>query len=138
MIHIYGLNNTAWSVLIVIICSKVAVTVLCVYLYAVKVKVEIQSMSFLFVCDFAKCCFSSFCLQTPLHLAVITHQPGVVEAFLKGGADPGALDRNGQTALHLCCEQQQDACLRVILSHFSQLLCCPSGCLNSKNFEGDC
>ncbi|KAM9488368.1 B-cell lymphoma 3 protein [Clarias gariepinus] len=74
--------------------------------------------------------------QTPLHLAVITHQPGVVEAFLKGGADPGALDRNGQTALHLCCEQQQDACLRVILSHFSQLLCCPSGCLNSKNFEG--
>ncbi|XP_026781745.3 B-cell lymphoma 3 protein [Pangasianodon hypophthalmus] len=74
--------------------------------------------------------------QTPLHLAVITHQPGVVEALLQGGADPEALDRNGQTALHLCCEHQQDACLRVILSHLSRLPCCPSACLNSRNFEG--
>ncbi|KAF5899383.1 B-cell lymphoma 3 protein, partial [Clarias magur] len=74
--------------------------------------------------------------QTPLHLAVITHQPCVVEALLNGGAHPGALDRNGQTAFHLCCEYQQEACLRAILMHFSQLPCCPSDCLNRKNFEG--
>ncbi|KAK3551657.1 hypothetical protein QTP70_020862 [Hemibagrus guttatus] len=74
--------------------------------------------------------------QTPLHLAVITHQPNVVQALLQGGSDPGALDRNGQTALHLCCEHQQDACLRVILSHFSRLPYCPTTCLNSRNFEG--
>ncbi|KAF7708676.1 B-cell lymphoma 3 protein homolog [Silurus meridionalis] len=74
--------------------------------------------------------------QTPLHLAVITHQPRVVKALLQGGADPGALDRNGQTALHLCCEHQQDVCLHIILSHLSQLSSFHSACLNSRNFEG--
>ncbi|XP_027005319.1 B-cell lymphoma 3 protein [Tachysurus fulvidraco] len=74
--------------------------------------------------------------QTPLHLSVITHQPSVVQALLQGGADPGALDRNGQTALHLCCEHQEDACLRILLSHLSILPYCPSACLDSRNFEG--
>ncbi|TSK34889.1 B-cell lymphoma 3 protein [Bagarius yarrelli] len=74
--------------------------------------------------------------ETPLHLAVITHQPSVVQALVQGGADPGALDRNGQTALHLCCEHQQDACLQIILSHLSLLPCCPPTCLDSRNFEG--
>ncbi|XP_010892434.1 NF-kappa-B inhibitor epsilon [Esox lucius] len=69
--------------------------------------------------------------QTPLHLAVITHQPRLVETLLLAGADPGALDRNGQTAVHLCCEHGQQACLSVILSHNFI-----SSCLEVRNYEG--
>lgn len=69
--------------------------------------------------------------QTPLHLAVITKQAGMVEALLKAGADPGALDRNGQTALHLCCEYDQRDCLSLVLS-----LSSTSTCLEIRNYEG--
>ncbi|XP_040901344.1 B-cell lymphoma 3 protein homolog [Toxotes jaculatrix] len=69
--------------------------------------------------------------QTPLHLAVITHQADMVDTLLKAGADPAALDRNGQTALHLCCEYNQRECLSVVLA-----LSLPSKCLDSKNYEG--
>ncbi|KAK1795106.1 hypothetical protein P4O66_010278 [Electrophorus voltai] len=74
--------------------------------------------------------------QTPLHLAVITHQPGIVASLLQGGADPGALDRNGQTTLHLCCEHNQGTCLSIILCHLSRSPCCHSGLLDSRNYEG--
>ncbi|KAL6109796.1 bcl3 [Pungitius sinensis] len=70
--------------------------------------------------------------QTPLHLAVITQQAAMVEALLSGGADPAALDRNGQTALHLCCEYDQRGCLSVVLSHAAQ----SSTCLEIRNYEG--
>ncbi|KAJ8005262.1 hypothetical protein DPEC_G00144810 [Dallia pectoralis] len=69
--------------------------------------------------------------QTPLHLAVITHQPQLVETLLRAGADPGALDRNGQTAVHLCCEHGQQACLFVVLRHNFI-----SPCLEVRNYEG--
>ncbi|XP_052350689.1 B-cell lymphoma 3 protein homolog isoform X3 [Oncorhynchus keta] len=69
--------------------------------------------------------------QTPLHLAVITHQAHMVGALLRAGADPGALDRNGQTTVHLCCEHGQQACLSVVLSHPSILTC-----LEVRNYEG--
>uniref|UniRef100_A0A4W5M945 BCL3 transcription coactivator n=1 Tax=Hucho hucho TaxID=62062 RepID=A0A4W5M945_9TELE len=69
--------------------------------------------------------------QTPLHLAVITHQAQLVGVLLRAGADPGALDRNGQTAVHLCCEHGQQACLSVVLSHPSILTC-----LEVRNYEG--
>ncbi|XP_056142602.1 B-cell lymphoma 3 protein homolog [Lampris incognitus] len=69
--------------------------------------------------------------QTPLHLAVITHQAYMVEALLKAGADPSFLDRNGQTALHLCCEYGQQDCLAVVLSYLPS----PT-CLDFRNFEG--
>ncbi|KAM6935381.1 B-cell lymphoma 3 protein homolog [Lycodopsis pacificus] len=69
--------------------------------------------------------------QTPLHLAVITQQANMVEALLRDGADPAALDRNGQTALHLCCEYDQRDCLSVVLS-LSQ----SSTCLEIRNYEG--
>ncbi|XP_003458836.2 B-cell lymphoma 3 protein homolog [Oreochromis niloticus] len=69
--------------------------------------------------------------QTPLHLAVITKQANMVEALLKAGADPAALDRNGQTALHLCCEYDQRDCLSVLLSMPSS-----ATCLEIRNFEG--
>lgn len=72
-------------------------------------------------------------LQTPLHLAVITQQREMVDILLRAGADPAALDRNGQTALHLCCEYNQRECLSVVLS---QPL--PSSCLESRNYEGEC
>ncbi|XP_016142825.1 B-cell lymphoma 3 protein homolog isoform X2 [Sinocyclocheilus grahami] len=71
--------------------------------------------------------------QTPLHLAVITHQPILVKALLDAGADPGALDRYGQTALHLCCEHREVDCLSVILRHYPQN---PSPHLEIRNYEG--
>ncbi|KAL3059744.1 hypothetical protein OYC64_014360 [Pagothenia borchgrevinki] len=69
--------------------------------------------------------------QTPLHLAVITQQANMVDALVREGADPSALDRNGQTALHLCCEYDQHDCLSVVLSHPSS-----STCLELRNYEG--
>lgn len=69
--------------------------------------------------------------QTPLHLAVITKQPNMVETLLRAGAEPSALDRNGQTALHLCCEYNQRDCLSVVLS-----LSTLSTCLEIRNYEG--
>lgn len=69
--------------------------------------------------------------QTPLHLAVITQQVNMVEALLRAGADPTALDRNGQTALHLCCEYEQQDCLSLLLSQSSS-----STCLETRNYEG--
>ncbi|XP_077383355.1 uncharacterized protein bcl3 [Festucalex cinctus] len=69
--------------------------------------------------------------QTPLHLAVITKQVSMVEALLRAGSDPSALDRNGQTALHLCCEYDHAECLSVVLS-----LPASAGCLEMKNFRG--
>ncbi|XP_059363827.1 B-cell lymphoma 3 protein homolog [Carassius carassius] len=71
--------------------------------------------------------------QTPLHLAIITHQPVLVKALLDAGADPGALDRNGQTALHLCCERGEADCLSVILRPYPQN---PSPHLEIRNYEG--
>ncbi|XP_043116799.1 nuclear factor NF-kappa-B p100 subunit [Puntigrus tetrazona] len=71
--------------------------------------------------------------QTPLHLAVITHQLILVKVLLDAGADPGALDRNGQTALHLCCEHREVDCLSVILRHYPQN---PSPHLEIRNYEG--
>ncbi|XP_054638984.1 B-cell lymphoma 3 protein [Dunckerocampus dactyliophorus] len=69
--------------------------------------------------------------QTPLHLAVITQQVNMVDALLRAGADPSALDRNGQTAMHLCCEYNHRGCLSVVLSLPSS-----STCLEMRNYEG--
>lgn len=55
----------------------------------------------------------------------------MVEALLNGGADPAALDRNGQTAIHLCCEYDQRDCMSVLLSRSSS-----STCLEIRNYEG--
>lgn len=69
--------------------------------------------------------------QTPLHLAVITQQANMVKALLREGADPAALDRNGQTAMHLCCEYHQPDCLSVVLASPSS-----TPCLEIRNYEG--
>lgn len=56
----------------------------------------------------------------------------MVEELLRAGSDPSALDRNGQTALHLCCEYDHPACLSVVLSLPSS-----AACLEMKNFQGN-
>ncbi|XP_003799543.1 B-cell lymphoma 3 protein [Otolemur garnettii] len=53
--------------------------------------------------------------QTPLHLAVITTLPFMVQLLVMAGASPMALDRHGQTAAHLACEHRSPTCLRALL-----------------------
>ncbi|XP_048880234.1 B-cell lymphoma 3 protein isoform X2 [Brienomyrus brachyistius] len=70
-------------------------------------------------------------LQTPLHLAVITHQVLLVQLLLSAGADPTMLDRHGQTAAHLCCEHGLSSCLGLLLRHPAS-----QTCLKVRNYEG--
>ncbi|KAG8548493.1 hypothetical protein GDO81_025243, partial [Engystomops pustulosus] len=55
--------------------------------------------------------------QTPLHLAVITHQADIVQEILKAGGDPLMLDRNGNSALQLACKEGDAETLRTLLKH---------------------
>ena len=43
------------------------------------------------------------CLQSPLHLAVLTRQHKVIQYLLKANANPLVCDRDGNTPLHLAC-----------------------------------
>lgn len=52
--------------------------------------------------------------QTPLHLAVITHQTYIVRKLIEGGADVNLMDRHGQTALHLACQDGDVNCVNAI------------------------
>ena len=52
--------------------------------------------------------------QTPLHLAVITHQTYIVKKLIEGGADVNLMDRHGQTALHLACQDSDVNCVHAI------------------------
>lgn len=69
--------------------------------------------------------------QTPLHLAVITTQPALVKLLLSHGASPMALDRHGQTSVHLACEHGSPRCLRELLEGGSDR---PD--LEARNYEG--
>ncbi|XP_075716736.1 nuclear factor NF-kappa-B p105 subunit [Rhinoderma darwinii] len=53
--------------------------------------------------------------QTPLHLAVITHQADIVQDITKAGGDPLMLDRNGNSVLHLACKEGDAATLSILL-----------------------
>ncbi|XP_013405334.1 nuclear factor NF-kappa-B p105 subunit isoform X1 [Lingula anatina] len=55
--------------------------------------------------------------QTPLHLAVLTQQPLVVDLLLKSGADPYIVDLHGNTATHLAAELGSKGCLEVLLKY---------------------
>lgn len=55
--------------------------------------------------DLAFLNFQNNLQQTPLHLAVITNQPGIAQALLEAGCDPELRDFRGNTPLHLACEQ---------------------------------
>ncbi|KAL0969704.1 hypothetical protein UPYG_G00231140 [Umbra pygmaea] len=52
--------------------------------------------------------------QTPLHLAVITEQPELVEHLLKAGCDPTLVDDSGNTALHIACRKGSLTCFGVL------------------------
>ncbi|XP_072464061.1 B-cell lymphoma 3 protein isoform X3 [Notamacropus eugenii] len=70
--------------------------------------------------------------QTPLHLAVITTLPSVVRLLVSKGANPMALDRNGQTAAHLACEHRSSSCLRALLDTSAPGVLS----LEARNYEG--
>lgn len=70
--------------------------------------------------------------QTPLHLAVITTLPAVVRLLVMAGANPMALDRNGQTAAHLACEHRNANCLQAVLDSAGP----GTVDLEARNFDG--
>ncbi|XP_066467693.1 NF-kappa-B inhibitor epsilon [Tiliqua scincoides] len=53
--------------------------------------------------------------QTPLHLSVYLEQHTVVEALVLQGVKRALQDRNGNTPLHLACEQQSLECAQLLL-----------------------
>uniref|UniRef100_A0A8C8R9X2 Nuclear factor NF-kappa-B p105 subunit n=1 Tax=Pelusios castaneus TaxID=367368 RepID=A0A8C8R9X2_9SAUR len=69
--------------------------------------------------------------QTPLHLAVITKQAGVVKDLLRAGADASLLDRHGNSVLHLAAKEGDDKILNILLTHEKT-----SAMINSSNGEG--
>lgn len=76
----------------------------------------------------------SFLLQAPLHLAVITKQPKLVEMLMKTGADPSLLDHEGRTALHLAAHTGDEATLRLILGMLGER---HAHLINSADFSGE-
>lgn len=79
---------------------------------------------------------SLFCLQTPLHLAVITNQPEIAKALLEAGCDPELRDFRGNTPLHLACEQGCLASVGVLTqSCGTQHL---HSILQATNYNGRC
>ncbi|XP_078507401.1 B-cell lymphoma 3 protein [Lissotriton helveticus] len=69
--------------------------------------------------------------QTPLHLAVITKQPEVVGLLVRHRASPMALDRHGQTSIHLACEHGSLQCLQELIGQSQEALD-----LESRNYQG--
>uniref|UniRef100_A0A8D0DIS0 NFKB inhibitor epsilon n=1 Tax=Salvator merianae TaxID=96440 RepID=A0A8D0DIS0_SALMN len=53
--------------------------------------------------------------QTPLHLSVYLEQSRVVQALVLKGVNTTLQDRNGNTPLHLACEQQSLECVQLLL-----------------------
>ena len=80
--------------------------------------------------------------QTPLHLAVITRQPVVVQMLVSAGVQVDLQDRNGKTALHLACERGNIECVQEITrplvdTHFSEEARERAlDMLDARNFEG--
>ncbi|XP_054852081.1 NF-kappa-B inhibitor epsilon [Eublepharis macularius] len=53
--------------------------------------------------------------QTPLHLSVYLEQASVVQELVLKGVNRALQDRNGNTPLHLACEQQSLECAQLLL-----------------------
>ena len=51
---------------------------------------------------------------TPLHIAASWSRRDVLQLFLASGADPGARDKNGKTALDLAVDNQQGEIVEIL------------------------
>ncbi|NXP71546.1 IKBE inhibitor, partial [Ramphastos sulfuratus] len=71
--------------------------------------------------------------QTPLHLAVYLEQPSVIQALIHKGVNPGLQDHNGNTPLHLACEQQHLHCAQQLL----QATAPPEGAAEPPGYRQD-
>ncbi|CAH1795432.1 unnamed protein product [Owenia fusiformis] len=58
--------------------------------------------------------------QTPSHLAVITGNSEALEMLLQLQPDITAVDRNGNTAVHMAANNGDDRCLEVLLKYFAE------------------
>lgn len=77
--------------------------------------------------------------QTPLHLAVITRQYKIVDKLIDLGARIDLVDRNGQTCVHLACQNGDIHSLRAIFKPRPtrvQLQDILREILEVKNFDG--
>ena len=84
--------------------------------------------------------FRNYLAQTPLHLAVITQQPNIVEKLLDCGASVDLPDRNGQNCLHLACKYGDLKTIQAIFKirenneEYGRKL---QDILEARNFEGN-
>ncbi|ESO88995.1 hypothetical protein LOTGIDRAFT_106471 [Lottia gigantea] len=78
--------------------------------------------------------------QTPLHLAVLTKQPSAIELLLHYGADPGIMDRYGNTAANLAVQCNNIPCLKSLLKYLRPGVkaTSPFPELNYMNYGGFC
>ena len=79
-----------------------------------------------------------FDFQYPLHLAVITNQPLLVETLLAKGCDRCVTDRYGNTASHLAVQLNHSECLIKLLTRTTSLshMTAPFPDINILNYEG--
>lgn len=59
--------------------------------------------------------WTCFLPQTPLHLAVLTHQARIARCLVVAGANVDIRDRRGNTALHLACQIGDIECVKALL-----------------------
>ena len=85
-----------------------------------------------------KCENPVYLFQTPLHLAVLTNQPGAIILLIRAGADPTLVDRNGRTPAHLAVKYGMNECLAALL-HYMRKDCSleePFPELNIRCYDG--
>lgn len=58
-------------------------------------------------------------MQSPLHLAVLTHQSKIVRQLVVAGANAEARDRFGNTPLHLACQIGDVDCVKSLVEPIS-------------------
>ncbi|XP_024874463.1 NF-kappa-B inhibitor cactus-like [Temnothorax curvispinosus] len=59
--------------------------------------------------------------QSPMHLAVLTHQPLIVRRLVLAGADPSLRNFRGNTALHLACMSGDFTCAKALTDPLSPM-----------------
>jgi hypothetical protein len=59
--------------------------------------------------------WTCFLPQTPLHLAVLTHQARIARCLVVAGANVDVRDRRGNTALHLACQIGDLECVKALM-----------------------